>query len=154
MLPALLGARATSRLAFRLQFLLAFLQGLKAKLPAMKLDTELVDVTGNFRALRFVLFELMLQIGNPGGVFRGGFESRIRNGGRFAALLAIQRHPSRGGIDYERSRTMSARENDVAARFLGRKCRAASLLHRTIYEAGDIPEGRRIFGDISTRDRG
>jgi hypothetical protein len=43
-----------------LQFLLPFLQGLKAKLPAMKLDAELVDITGYFGALGFVFFELML----------------------------------------------------------------------------------------------
>ena len=68
----------------------------------MKLDIELVDVTGYFNALCFVLFELTLQIGNSDGVFSGGFESRIRNSGRLAAFLAIQRHPSRSRVDHER----------------------------------------------------
>ena len=57
----------------------------------MKLDTELVDVTGDFSALRFVLFELMLYVGDLDRVSCGSFEGRIRNGRRLAALLAIQR---------------------------------------------------------------
>lgn len=84
----------------------------------MKLDTELVDITGNLSALRFVLFELVLQIGNPDGVPRSRLKSRMWNGRRFATFLAIQRHTGSGGVDDERSRTMRAGENDVAARFL------------------------------------
>ena len=64
-----LRARAANRRELSFKFLLALLQGLKTELPAMKLDTELVDVTGDFSALRFVLLELMLQIGNLDGVF-------------------------------------------------------------------------------------
>ena len=44
----------------RLEFLLALFQGLEPKLPAMKLDTGLIDITCDFNALRFVLFELLL----------------------------------------------------------------------------------------------
>lgn len=58
--PALLHARATDCLELRLDFLLALLQGLKPQLPAMKLDTDLIDITCDFDALRLVLFELML----------------------------------------------------------------------------------------------
>ena len=82
----------------------------------MKLDTELVDITCDFSALRFILFELMPQIGNLGGVI---CEIRIRNRSRLAAFLAVQRHPGRGGIDDERSGAMRAGENNIAARFLG-----------------------------------
>jgi len=57
---ALPNARATEYIDLGLEFLLALLQGLKPELPAMKLDTELVDITCDFNALRFVLFELML----------------------------------------------------------------------------------------------
>ena len=67
----------------------------------MKLDAELIDVTGYFNALRFVLFELALQSKNLAGVFRDGCDSRIRDGGRLAALLAIQSNPSGGGVDDE-----------------------------------------------------
>ena len=86
-----------------MKFLLALLQSLKTKLPAVQLDTELIDIARDLRALRFVLFELTLQIGSPGGVFRGSFKSRIRNSGRLPALLSIQRQAGGGGIDYERS---------------------------------------------------
>ena len=67
----------------------------------MKLDTELVDITGDFSALRFVLCELMLEIGNWESVSGSSFESQIRDGGRLAALLAIQRHTGSGGVDDE-----------------------------------------------------
>lgn len=57
---ALASSRATNCCELGLQFLLAVLQGLKTELPAVKLDTELVDIACYFSALRFVFFELML----------------------------------------------------------------------------------------------
>ena len=71
----------------------------------MQLDAELIDVTGDFDPLRFVLFELMLYIGsfvgNLDGVSCGRFGRRSGNRGWLATSLAIQRHPGRGGVDDE-----------------------------------------------------
>lgn len=89
-----------------LELFLPLVQGLKAKLPAMELDAELVDVARDLGPLRFVLFELMRQIGNPRRAFRGGFDRYLRHGRWFAALLTIQRHPSRSRIDHERGRAI------------------------------------------------
>lgn len=111
----------------------------------MKLDTELVDVTGYFRALGFVLFELVLEIGNLDGVSGRDFDTLTWNGRRPVALLAIQRHPGRGGIDHERSRAVRTRENDVAARFLRRKRRAACLLHEQITKQEIYRQGVEMF---------
>src|SRR6266487_121334 len=47
--------RATNCRELGLEFFLPLLQGLQPKLPAMKLDTELVDITCDFSALRFIL---------------------------------------------------------------------------------------------------
>ena len=110
-MPMLSRRRATNCRELGLEFFLPLLQGLQPKLPAMKLDTELVDITCDFSALRFILFELMLQVGSLGQI-------RIWDRSRFAALLAIQRHPGRGRIDHERRGAMRASENNIAARFL------------------------------------
>jgi hypothetical protein len=56
--------RTANRRELSLELLLAFLQSLKAELPPMQLDTELIDITRYLRALRFVLFELMLKLRN------------------------------------------------------------------------------------------
>ena len=108
---------ATRSREFRFQLLLALVQALQAKLPAMKLDAELIDVAGDLGSLGFVFLQLMLKIGNFNRVFGGRFHGGVRNGGWFAALLAIQGHSRRGGIDDERRSAMRAGEDDVAARF-------------------------------------
>ena len=56
----LLRIRPFERRHLGLKFFLALLQGLKTELPAVELDTELVDIASYFRALGFVLFELVL----------------------------------------------------------------------------------------------
>ena len=95
----------------------------------MKLDAHLVNVTGNLGALRFVFLQLMLEIGDFHRVVGGRFERDLRNRRGFAALLAIQRHSGRCGIDDERGRAMRAGENDVAARRLHGSSRATCGLH-------------------------
>ena len=71
----------------------------------MQLDAELIDVAGDFDPLGFVLFELMLYIrslvGNLDRVSCGRFGSGTGNHRWLATLLAIQRHPGRGGVDDE-----------------------------------------------------
>ena len=85
----------------------------------MQLDIELVDITGDFGALRFVLFELMLEFGNLDRVFCGNLEGGMRHCGGVATLLALQRHSGSSGVDDERGRAIRAGENDVVARFWG-----------------------------------
>jgi hypothetical protein len=45
-----------------LQLGFAFVQSLKAKFETMHLNRKLIDVTSDFSALRFVFFELMLDV--------------------------------------------------------------------------------------------
>ena len=61
-----------SQLGF--EFLLALVQSLQSQLPAMELNAELIDVARDLRPLRFVFLQLMLEIGNPGRIFRGSFD--------------------------------------------------------------------------------
>jgi hypothetical protein len=114
---------------FRFQFLLALVQALETKLPTMQLDAELVDVAGDLGALRFVLLQLMLEIGNFHGIFGSRFDRDLRNRRRLTAPLAIQRDSGRGRIDYKRSGAIRAGEDDIAARRLHGSSRAAHWLH-------------------------
>ncbi len=79
----------------------------------MKLDAELIDVARDLSPLRFVLFQLMLDIGNSDGVVRRGGKGRIRNCGWFPALLAVQSHARGGGIDDQRGGAKRAGKNDI-----------------------------------------
>jgi hypothetical protein len=98
---ALLSARAANRRKLSFEFLLAFLQSLKTKLPTVQLDAELVYVASDLGALRLVLFELMLEFGKFGRAFGGSFEGGVRYRGRVTTLLAIYRHAGRRGVDYK-----------------------------------------------------
>jgi len=51
------------RAELRLEVAAAFFQGLQTQLPAMDLNSELINATDDFRALRFVLFQAALQVG-------------------------------------------------------------------------------------------
>ena len=63
------GGRSTWLRLERRQFLfdlgLALVQCLETQLPAVKLNTQLIDVTGNLRALRRILGQLMFHLINP-----------------------------------------------------------------------------------------
>ena len=93
------------RLLRRAQFLLelfpAFVQSLQTQLPAMQLDTELIDGTGDFGSLRSVFLELPSQVGNLGLSFSGhGFAHRnSRDLGGFSAALTRESHAGRGRVD-------------------------------------------------------
>ena len=105
----------------------------------MELDAELIDITGDLSSLRFVLLQLMLKIRNADSVFSRCLDRDLRDGGRFSALLAIERHSGRGGVDHKRGGAMRAGENDIAARRLSGNGRAACVLHWPVGEAEHIP---------------
>ena len=115
---------------FRFQFLLPFVQALQAELPAMQLDAELIDVAGDLSALRLIFLQLMLEIGDFHGVFARGFERCVWYRGWFSALLAIKGHPGGRGVYDERSGTMPASEDNIAARYLDCDSRSGARLHR------------------------
>src|SRR5437763_15752246 len=78
----------------------------------MELNAELIDVTGYFGALRFVLFQLELQIGGllrcRGGAFRYHWNKR-----RFSATLAVQSHYSGRRVHNERVGAVLALDDEV-----------------------------------------
>ena len=82
----------------------------------MKLDAELIDIASDLRPLRFVLFQLILQIGNLGRDFRWRLGRGRGDYRGLAAILAGQRHPRRRGVDDKRGRAMRAGEDDIFAR--------------------------------------
>lgn len=55
--------RVAAKFSFKL--CITLVQSLKSQLPAMKLDIELVDVTFDFRSLRFVLQQVAPQLRFP-----------------------------------------------------------------------------------------
>ena len=79
----------------------AFLQSLQAQLPAVQLDTELIDVPRDFGSLRFVFLELSSQIRNQGLRFgRQCFmDWNRRNLGGLSASLTRECHAGRGRVD-------------------------------------------------------
>ena len=95
----------------------------------MQLNTELIDIARDLSPLRFIFLQLMLKIGNARGIFGRHFDRYFWNGGRLAAVLAIQRHSSRSRIDHKGSSAIRAGENDIAARRLHGSCGAACWLH-------------------------
>src|SRR4030095_12082280 len=92
---------------------LAFVQCLQAQLPAMELNAQLIDVTRYFGALRFVFFQLALQIGELLRRSRGRARRYHWNKRRFTATLAVQSHSSGRRVDHERAGTLLALEEEV-----------------------------------------
>lgn len=98
------------------QVLTPLVQRLQAKLPAMQLDAELVDIAGDLCALRFVFFDLALQISAVRLNFGVGSATLFqwwRNGRRFATFLTVQRHSSGGGVNDQRRGAMGTGKSNV-----------------------------------------
>jgi hypothetical protein len=70
----------------------------------MKLDVELIDVAGDFCALRFVFFQAALQL------------ARVADGnaGRFATVLTGKGHPRGCAFDHEGNAALLASKKQVA----------------------------------------
>ncbi len=99
--------RLTTELGFQLCF--AFVQRLQAQLPAMQLNGELIDVAGDFGALRFVLFQFPLHVFR--NCRRRCFCSWHRC--RLRATLTRHRHSGRSAIHHQRTRAMLTGKYDI-----------------------------------------
>src|SRR5438045_9578978 len=101
----------------------------------MALNAELIDVTGYFGALRFVLFQLALQIGELLRC-RGGARRYHWNKRRFTATLAVQSHSSGRRVHHERAGAVLALEEEVPC-FVS--CLRTNRAHHLITGAERIP---------------
>src|SRR5438046_10661484 len=103
----------------------------------MELNAELIDVTGYFGALRFVLFQLALQIGEllrcRGGAWRYHWNRR-----RFTATLAVQSHSSGRRIDHERAGAVLALAKEVPCVVY---CTPTNRVHPVVTEQSVYQEG-------------
>ena len=115
----------------------------------MELDIELIDVTGDFGALRFVFFHAALQFGHAAG----------GNGRWFAAVLTGKSHPCGRAIDNQRNSALLAFEKQVALFVrLGRGPGRGSSLHApessTRHTTGTATRCRKTIGKAAdSRDR-
>src|SRR5438874_11474547 len=103
----------------------------------MELNAELIDVTGYFGALRFVLFQLALQIGELLRC-RGGARRYHWNKRRFTATLAVQSHSSGRRVHHERAGAVLAVEGESPCLVsCVRRTRVHGLVtERRVYKAG------------------
>ena len=103
----------------------------------MELDAELIDVTGDFGALRFVLFQLALQIG---GLLRCRGRARRYhwNKRRFTATLAVQSHSSGCRVDHEWASALLALEEEIPCfvSCLGTNGVHHLITEQSVYQAG------------------
>ena len=98
------------QLFFELRF--AIVQCLQPQLPAMQLNRELIDVTGHFSALRFVLFQLSPNFIGICECARA-WSFRLRNERLLSAFLTRQVHPGGRSIRDQRSFAMLAMKENV-----------------------------------------
>jgi hypothetical protein len=82
----------------------------------MQLDCELVDVTDDFRALRFVLFQLAANFFGVNSRARVWF-CRLRDGSLLPAVLTGQVHAGGGPVRYQRGFAMLAMKENIGIRF-------------------------------------
>jgi hypothetical protein len=101
------------------ELLTPFFQSLQSQLPAVKLDAQLINVTGHLGPLRIVFFQLTPELGDT--IVRLIVSPRA-NGwdgwhqGRFSASLTRESHSRRRRIHHQRRAAMSAGEGDVRCR--------------------------------------
>lgn len=116
-----------------MKFRAAFVQLLKPKLPPVQLNVQLIDVTGDLRALRLILGDPTLQIRNGRNGGGAGFCCVPGLGRwhvcRLSAVLTIKSKFGRRAIDNKRRRTMVATEINISGWRLVR-IEFGALLHR------------------------
>jgi hypothetical protein len=103
-----------SEVFFELRF--AFVQGLQSELPAMQLNRELIDVTCDFRALRFVFLQLAAKFFSVSLCVSIGF-LRLRHKSLLATFLAGHIHSCRGLVGDQRGFAMLAVKENVGVGF-------------------------------------
>ena len=123
---------------------LAFVQRLQTQLPAMQLDRELVDVTGHFRALRFIFLQLSAKLFGIRPRIRIGF-LRLRHQCLLTTFLAGQIHSRRRTIRYQRGFAVLAVKENVRIRF-NFSDGIIRRLHKEITSRGHAEAGSRIVG--------
>src|SRR5205085_1993237 len=99
-----------AEIVFELRF--AFVQCLQTQLPAVQLNRELIDVTGDFGALRFVFFQLspkLVRVSDRACVWF----CRLRNSCLLSAFLTGQVHARGGPVRDQRGLAVLAMKENV-----------------------------------------
>jgi len=103
-------ATSVAQLFFELPF--AIVQRLQPQLPAVQLNRELINVAGDFGALRFVLFQFSAKLFGVGESVRAR-TLRRRHGSLLSAFLTGQIHSRRRTVRDQCCFAMLAIEEDI-----------------------------------------